>query len=250
MDKTKASVAMFSRQTHIFIINLLALTVYSKHTSFMRRADKLSTCLHGKDLLNPPPWTEEQVVFTSSPQADVAVPTFPGWFIYSQRTGVERTRVVVVAAGSMVCNIRIYLQYTYIFAIYMYLFALYMCIFAIACNIQRFPKDCSWTEGMRSAVVFSSLSSCSRPDGACGIEWAVASVLRAQMASLGKRLPSFKLRTGENWDTTSWEFIELNVGTVSGVRSGYVVKRDRKKGWFLRLRRDFIGFIASQKLHH
>lgn len=138
MDKTKASVAMFSRQTHIFIINLLALTVYSKHTSFMRRADKLSTCLHGKDLLNPPPWTEEQVVFTSSPQPDVAVPTFPGWFIYSQRTGVERTRVVVVAAGSMGCNIHIYLHYICIYLQYIciylqwlaiYIYLQYICIY-------------------------------------------------------------------------------------------------------------------------
>lgn len=55
MDKTKDSVPMFSRQTHIFIINLLYKpTVYSKYTSITRRADKLSTYLHGKDLLNPP----------------------------------------------------------------------------------------------------------------------------------------------------------------------------------------------------
>lgn len=45
MDKTMNLVTIFSRQTHIFIINLLIPTVYSKYVSFMWHADKLNMYL-------------------------------------------------------------------------------------------------------------------------------------------------------------------------------------------------------------
>lgn len=85
MDKTKDSVATFSHQTHMhmLITNLLVPTVYSKYMSFMRHADKLSTYFHGTASLNPSALNtlQEQILFTSSPQTDVAiletVTTFP-----------------------------------------------------------------------------------------------------------------------------------------------------------------------------
>lgn len=43
MDKTVDLVTIFSCQTHIFIINLLISTVYSKYMSFMCHADKHNT---------------------------------------------------------------------------------------------------------------------------------------------------------------------------------------------------------------
>lgn len=54
MDKTMNLVTIFSCQTHIFIIDLLIPTVYSKCMGFMWHADKLNMHLDLEDLLNCP----------------------------------------------------------------------------------------------------------------------------------------------------------------------------------------------------